>query len=477
MQKVLKRLNEKSDIILMTLLGIFIRAKDLLRDELWYDEAFTGVLMKVHLRDFFNIVWNEPHPPLFYFVTRIFTSIFGVSDLTLRFLPLIFGVGTIIVLYYLIDELFDKKVAAFASAFAAVSPMLVDYSFEARSYSMYAFLFVISYLLLIKKQKTFFIISSLLFLLTHYLAIIYFGILLLIGVYYFKKELRSSWIFIPGIITSGILYYFAKSTGVKSLNTEWIKEAGFMRIFQSFISYFVGVKSKLPGQDVLNSVNFFGINEVFIGYTLILIFLLLIGIYIHKNLKNINELIGLTQLLLFITIPQITLILLSQFTKYDIYVERYLIPSAVIFIAIFAILLIKSLYFEIAAFGLLIYLAVIINITPHSYFTGMKALANAYVSTPYHVVVTSPIDYLSARYYLGENFKNRLKLYNPANPAETFFQWPFVDESSRNIVFEQASFIITEESKLIPQLTKIADYGAYRVFVLRVAPEEIFITE
>ena len=468
MPSFLKKFLENIDLVIVALLASVIRVLESLKTELWFDEAFTGVLMKLPFNEFLKTVSIEPHPPLFYAVTKTITLIFGVSDLSLRALPILFGVLSVVFVYLIVQRLFDRKAAAFSALIVAISPFLVEYSVEARPYSMYGFLFLLTFYFFLKKNAVGFVLSSVLFLSSHYLAFIYFSILGLYGIYELRNSIKKLFImFVPGTLVGGYFTYNAYFNSTKSLNSSWISESSFFNIISSFYTYFIGVKAKMPGNDILNNVNIFGINETVVAPILVILFVLGLAALIFKYRSEKENLINFSMLISFFVIPQIILILVGIFTKYDIYVERYLFPSGIMFGLFLGVLLYKLFSFELSALALLAYVFVIMNIIPQNYHQGLKEMQKAYSSSPYQIVMTSPIDYLPARYYFGENFTNKLKLYNPANPDETFFHWQFVPENSKEIDFNSASFVITEDSKITENMNFAGEYGNYKIYILK----------
>ena len=102
MTKFVNMIKFHSDLILVFILGFILRIKDFLRDDFWYDEAFTGLLIKAPPQEFQQILIGDVHPPFYMYVAKAWSSLFGVTDFSLRFLSLIFGMVTIYVVYKLV---------------------------------------------------------------------------------------------------------------------------------------------------------------------------------------------------------------------------------------------------------------------------------------------------------------------------------------------------------------------------------------
>ena len=111
---------------------------------IWFDEAFSAYIIRFNFAEIWHYTSVDVHPPLYYFLLKIWSIFFGSSDFVLRSLSAFFGVLTIILAYFLVKRLYNKKIALLASSFLAISPMLIRYSQEARMYTMVAFLSVLT---------------------------------------------------------------------------------------------------------------------------------------------------------------------------------------------------------------------------------------------------------------------------------------------------------------------------------------------
>ena len=111
---------------------------------IWFDEAFSAYIIRFNFAEIWHYTSVDVLPPLYYFLLKIWSIFFGSSDFALRSLSAFFGVLTIILAYFLVKRLYNKKIALLASSFLAISPMLIRYSQEARMYTMVAFLSVVT---------------------------------------------------------------------------------------------------------------------------------------------------------------------------------------------------------------------------------------------------------------------------------------------------------------------------------------------
>ena len=145
--------NKSVWILLATIvLAAILRIYDLGAESLWYDEVGSIDQATRNLL----VLFSKFHlSPLYFFLLRYWMRIFGVSEFALRFLSVIFGIGSVLLIYKLGEMLFSKKVGLISSLILAVSPFHIFYSQEARHYSLFVFWTLLSMLffLTILKRK------------------------------------------------------------------------------------------------------------------------------------------------------------------------------------------------------------------------------------------------------------------------------------------------------------------------------------
>jgi 4-amino-4-deoxy-L-arabinose transferase-like glycosyltransferase len=140
-------------LILLTIIGLFLRFYNLGFNSLWLDEASTYTIST----NSFSQIWHvtaagEFNPPLFYWIEHVMLM-FGNSEVILRFVPAVVGVLTIPLIYCVGKEFMDRNVGIIAAAAFAFSPFLVYYSQEARAYLMMLFFVVFAMIFYLKALK------------------------------------------------------------------------------------------------------------------------------------------------------------------------------------------------------------------------------------------------------------------------------------------------------------------------------------
>jgi len=141
-------------VFLILVLSLVLRLVNI-NQSLWLDEAIGAIAV----RDFSytGIVTEfmrfDNHPPLYYLVLKLWTDIFGYSELSLRLPSVIFGVGTVALVYLIAKRMVAKSVILYpilSAIFLATSPFHIYYSQEARMYSLSAFLVSLVFYLFLK---------------------------------------------------------------------------------------------------------------------------------------------------------------------------------------------------------------------------------------------------------------------------------------------------------------------------------------
>jgi len=152
-------MSSKYMIVWVLILGLVLRLV-VINQSLWLDEAIGAVAVKNYSYKGIVSVFlkNDNHPPLYYLTLKFWTDIFGYSELAMRSLSVIFGVGTIFLTYKIAQKVSTNRLfAPLAVLLITTSQLHIYYSQEARMYSMAAFVAALSiyyFLDLIKNGKS-----------------------------------------------------------------------------------------------------------------------------------------------------------------------------------------------------------------------------------------------------------------------------------------------------------------------------------
>ncbi|MDH7488478.1 MAG: glycosyltransferase family 39 protein [Anaerolineae bacterium] len=105
---------------------------------LWNDEGTSAALALRDLATITRDAAHDIHPPLYYWLLHFWVRLWGVSELALRSLSALLGVGTVALVFFIGEALFGAEVGLLAAFLAALSPFQVYYSQETRMYMLLA---------------------------------------------------------------------------------------------------------------------------------------------------------------------------------------------------------------------------------------------------------------------------------------------------------------------------------------------------
>jgi mannosyltransferase len=132
----------------LTVLAAILRFSTLHLQSYWFDEAVTVRLLKGSFGHMLSSIGgSESTPPLYYVLAWPWARIFGAGEVGLRSLSALAGTAFVPVAYAAGAQLASRRVAAVIAALAAVNPLLIWYSQEARSYALLALLAGLSFVL------------------------------------------------------------------------------------------------------------------------------------------------------------------------------------------------------------------------------------------------------------------------------------------------------------------------------------------
>lgn len=189
-------------LFFITLLGFGLRIFRLNARSLWMDELFsvsdTNPLYSI------SKVWDNylysTHPPMNYIIQWAWYHIFGYNDFQARLPPMIFGVFAVVAIYFLGKALSDTKTGLIASFLLAINIFHIEYSQEARSYSLFCLAVIVHFYVFVKTLQTNKILWYVLFSFTgafmiysHYTGLfIIASQLVMLSFFYIQKDVRKN---------------------------------------------------------------------------------------------------------------------------------------------------------------------------------------------------------------------------------------------------------------------------------------------
>ena len=209
------------------LFGTVLRLYHLHQESLWTDEAFT--VHHAQLQDWGQFIQRisttEGAPPGHYLLLHYWMQWFGNSEFSVRFPSVIFGILSIIILFLIVRRLWNEQIALLASLFMSTSMLQILFSQEARLYSLFTFLVLLSAYFFMKiildegnmrdeRKKVLFLaylVTMATALVVNYLALVMMAIYSVLFLFYIKNKKISplwwkKWVLAQGILLVGISF-------------------------------------------------------------------------------------------------------------------------------------------------------------------------------------------------------------------------------------------------------------------------------
>jgi mannosyltransferase len=138
-------------LCILLIFGFAIRFYQLGAESIWLDEGHSILTSKLDLLSI--ILRKDDVPPLYFVLLHFWIKIFCDSEFCTRLPSLVFGVLSILWIFKIGKLIFDERKGFLAALLLTISRFCVDYSQEARMYSLAAFLTLLSMYYLIKLNK------------------------------------------------------------------------------------------------------------------------------------------------------------------------------------------------------------------------------------------------------------------------------------------------------------------------------------
>jgi len=300
----------------------------------WFDESFGAYLIKYNFVDIIRYTATDVHPPLFYWVLKLWAMLFGNTELALRSMSVLFGGIAIVLGYVLANKLFNKTAARISLIFMVLSPMFIRYSQEARMYTMVAAIAFAATLVLIyaleSKSKKLWVL---------------YGVLVGLGL----------WIhYFAAIVWIAHWVWRADSVRRTARKGEFIKKffdknwrlAHYVAIavFLPWLPLFVGqslvvqiagfwIPAVTPGTPLnflTNVVYYRDLGETIgwltLGFVVALLLVTVLAVKVYRKSLNRAEKSSYRLIMALAFVPAITLFFISMPAR-SVFVDRYLIPS------------------------------------------------------------------------------------------------------------------------------------------------------
>jgi mannosyltransferase len=132
-------------LLAIILIGAFLRVYQLGAQSIWFDESSSVYIAKLSFTQFAQVLPTlERSPPLYFLILHYWVILFGTSEFAVRLLSALFGVLALPMIYVLGRQLFNEEVGLVAALILALSSFNIQYSQEARMYSLMVLLALLS---------------------------------------------------------------------------------------------------------------------------------------------------------------------------------------------------------------------------------------------------------------------------------------------------------------------------------------------
>ena len=328
-------LQNNTKIILLALLALVlvVRIPSLASRSLWYDEAFSILFSrtgpKAMLQGTLGLVDGtaaDVHPLLYYTLLWAWMLLVGQKVIFVRFLSVLIHLALLILIWYLMEEMFGLKHAVLAGLLFSFAPFQVHYGQEARMYGLLSLWLIFATLCVwrgIQGGRYFPWIASGFFaalaMYTHILAVFYL-IPLWLSPLYFRKLRLFRFTFISALIAVILYLPWGLQLPAQVAKVErayWITRPTLVDLVQTALSFISG----LP------------IHASWLPVTLFctLLMIVLAGVITFRAVRERDPQAEKVIWLIYLSAaPVLLLFLVSQVRP--LFVVRGLVPSGVIFL-------------------------------------------------------------------------------------------------------------------------------------------------
>jgi len=136
-------------LILVT--GFLLRIYKLSSQSIWLDEA--GSIYHSQQSFIHAVSFKDSTPALYYVLLHFWIMLTGTSEFSVRLLSVFFGTASVFIIYLLGAHIFNRKVGIYSALLVAFSPLHIYFSQEARTYSLFFALTLLSMYFYAKLNK------------------------------------------------------------------------------------------------------------------------------------------------------------------------------------------------------------------------------------------------------------------------------------------------------------------------------------
>ncbi|NUB93736.1 glycosyltransferase family 39 protein [Haloterrigena sp. SYSU A121-1] len=297
------KLRPAAILTIITTVGATVRFYSLGEASYWFDEVYS-VTVRGDMPIAELLTASEPHPPLHYLLLKYWMMLFGQGEFATRSLSALFGIGAIVLIYFLCKELFTRSAGYIGAALLALSTFNVHASQTVRMYGPLTFFTIVSLYSMIRvlnkggyKNCTLYAVSTIGLLFIHLFGgfvvlaqNIYVGGVLLADSNHRWVRLKR-WLATVGFVSASYsLFLFSVLLPELRAKTEGSSKAGWITVptLTDFIEGLMAIGGA-PFQYPFADFSSFSINvsRLFLGLAVIAI--ILSTVRFNSNLSELDE--------------------------------------------------------------------------------------------------------------------------------------------------------------------------------------------
>jgi uncharacterized membrane protein len=186
-------------VVLFVVISLFFSIYVLFQQSIRLDEAQSLWVSSKTIPGIIEYLSKDVQTPLYHIILHFWLMIFGINIISARALSFLFFILSIPIIYILARQSTNRTVSFLTVALYSLSPFIIWYSFEARTYTLFTLVTCFAHYYFLKMIRTEgergdvgYFFSVLIGLFTHYFFFfVVFSQFFYLFIWYFKKKDRK----------------------------------------------------------------------------------------------------------------------------------------------------------------------------------------------------------------------------------------------------------------------------------------------